>query len=126
MSKIEDISFSFPESHPKKWGNELWVTNNEKYCCKILKFNCGAKFSFHMHAEKDETWFVADGELVFEYRDLSIGEKVEKVIKKGDVIRIPPMNPHRLTALKDSSIIEVSTTHHEHDSYRIEGGDSQE
>ena len=30
--------FSKLEVHPKIWGEELWITNNSKYCPKILRF----------------------------------------------------------------------------------------
>ena len=63
--------FSAPEHHPKGWGEELWLTNNEKYCAKILRFNKGAEFSMHYHIKKEETWYVANGKLKLCYYDLS-------------------------------------------------------
>ena len=41
----------------KGWGHELIWATNDKYCGKLLKFNKGARFSMHFHAEKEETWF---------------------------------------------------------------------
>ena len=41
---IEPV-FSRLEVHPKGWGDELWITNNDKYCGKILQFNKGSSFS---------------------------------------------------------------------------------
>ena len=49
---------------PKKWGHELIIENNDKYCGKVLHFEDKCKFSMHFHAEKDETWYVLRG--VFE------------------------------------------------------------
>ena len=45
----------------KGWGSELIWATNDKYCGKLMKFNTGARFSMHFHAEKDESWYVLDG-----------------------------------------------------------------
>jgi mannose-6-phosphate isomerase-like protein (cupin superfamily) len=45
----------------KGWGSEeIWATNDQ-YCGKLMRFNTGARFSMHFHAEKDESWYVLDG-----------------------------------------------------------------
>jgi mannose-6-phosphate isomerase-like protein (cupin superfamily) len=125
MQTIKPIVSLKAEEHKKGWGKEIWYVNNEKYCFKRLCFNCGARFSFHMHLVKEETWVVEKGALELEYRDLSNGTVICKMINEGDIVHVPPMNPHRLTALKESVILEVSTTHIPEDNYRIEKGDSQ-
>jgi mannose-6-phosphate isomerase-like protein (cupin superfamily) len=117
--------FSTPEYHPKGWGEELWIVNNEKYCGKLLRFNKGAEFSMHYHIKKEETWFVLQGSLKIEYYDLSNADKKEKLLNVGDVIHICPCIPHKLFALTEASLIEVSTQHFEEDSYRVEKGNSQ-
>ena len=62
--------FSRLEVHPKGWGEELWITNNYKYCGKILRFKQGASFSMHYHIQKEETWCVTRGKLKLEYFNL--------------------------------------------------------
>ena len=59
--------FSRLQSHPKGWGDELWITNNEKYCGKMLRFKEGSSFSMHYHIKKEETWCVVHGVLKLEY-----------------------------------------------------------
>lgn len=109
----------------KGWGEERWIVNNEKYCGKILKFNAGSRFSMHYHIDKEETFFVLKGHLKLKYFDLTnASEKIED-LHCGDVVDIPPCNPHKLEAIEDSSIIEISTHHEDSDSYRIGKGDSQ-
>lgn len=120
-----EITKSIPEIHPKGWGKEIWICNNEKYCGKILHFNSGAKFSFHYHLIKQEHFFVLKGKLNLKYKNLTNGEDRFLRLTVGDVIEIPIGAPHQLTALEESDIIEISTTHYENDSYRIEKGDSQ-
>lgn len=117
--------FYLPEHHPKGWGEELWIVNNEKYCGKILKFNAGAEFSMHYHIKKEETWYVANGSLILRYFDLSNANKQEIRLSTGNIVHIKPCVPHKLIAETDSIIFEISTTHDENDSYRIEKGNSQ-
>lgn len=122
MSKIE---FLKAEYHPKGWGSEIWLINNEKYCGKLLKFNPGAVFSDHYHIVKEETWFVMEGEFELRHYDLSNADRLVTKLTPGDVAHIRPSTPHQLVALTAGTIIEISTTHDEADSYRIGKGDSQ-
>lgn len=122
---IAPLSFTTPVSHPKGWGEELWVVNNDDYCAKLLHFKNGARFSMHYHWEKREHWFVAKGRLLLRYYDLTNATQKEREIGLGEVVGIPAGNPHQLIALEDSTIFEVSTTHSEEDSYRVLPGDSQ-
>tara|TARA_R110002020_G_scaffold251050_1_gene465049 strand:- start:522 stop:890 length:369 start_codon:yes stop_codon:yes gene_type:complete len=113
------------KDYPKGWGNERWIVNKEKYCLKILSFNKGSSFSMHYHIKKEETWYVARGSLKLSYYDLTDATRITETINSGAVVDIKPNIPHRLIALEDSEIIEVSTQHFEYDSYRVEPGDSQ-
>lgn len=113
------------KDHPKGWGNERWIVNKEKYCLKILSFNKGSTFSMHYHIKKEETWYVVKGSLELSYYDLTNATRITQTIKTGTVVDIKPNIPHKLIALEDSEIIEVSTQHFEYDSYRVEPGDSQ-
>lgn len=110
---------------PKGWGEEIIITNNEKYCGKLLCFKEGAKFSMHYHMIKDETWYVDSGEFIYRWIDTKIGEIIEQKLFKGDVVRQQPGQPHQLECLTGGVIFEVSTQHFDSDSYRVWGGDSQ-
>jgi mannose-6-phosphate isomerase-like protein (cupin superfamily) len=110
---------------PKGWGNEYIIVNNELYCGKILEFIQGAKFSMHYHLIKDETWYVNQGEFIYRWIDTETAEVHEENLKKGDVVRQRPGQPHQLEALSYGQIFEVSTQHFDSDSYRVWKGDSQ-
>lgn len=112
--------------HEKGWGQERWIENNDKYCLKILEFDKKARFSLHFHKEKDETWFVDKGEFILEIVDLRDASHHQFSLEEGQIIRIFPGIPHRLSTETGGKIIEVSTTHEDFDSYRIEPGDSQQ
>lgn len=110
---------------PKGWGNELIIENNEMYCGKLLKFKSDCKFSMHYHMDKDETWYVQKGKFVYRWIDTENADMNESILRKGDVVRQRPGQPHQLIALTDGLIFEVSTHHEDSDSYRVMKGDSQ-
>jgi len=97
----------------KKWGNELWIVNNKKYCGKILTLNAGQNCSLHYHKIKHETFYVLSGEAILEY-----GRK-KRLLSKGDVQTIPIGMKHRIIATTKTKIIEFSTQHFDSDSHRI-------
>ena len=110
----------------KGWGSETIFATNELYCGKLLNFNQGAKFSMHLHKEKDETWFVNSGRFKLRYIETDTATVKEAILKEGDVWRNHPLVPHQLEALEDnSSITEVSTPDSVEDNYRLAPGDSQ-
>jgi mannose-6-phosphate isomerase-like protein (cupin superfamily) len=120
------INISKPVQEVQKgWGKEIWLVNNNKYCGKILKFNAGSKFSMHYHVNKEETFYILDGHLRLKYFDLSNAEEKNEDLYSGDIVDIPQFNPHKIEAIKESTIIEISTHHEDSDSYRIAKGDSQ-
>lgn len=120
-----EIIKSIPEIESKGWGFETIICNNENYCGKILHFNFGSKFSLHYHLLKREHFYVLKGKLLLRYKNLMNATDEYISLVEGDVIEIPRGAPHQLTAIEESDIIEISTTHFQEDSYRIEKGDSQ-
>lgn len=101
-----------PERHPKSWGWEDWIENCPDYCGKLLVFRAGGKTSLHYHKKKLETMYLAKGKMLIRLENetipLDVGEKIQ--IQRGQ--------KHQLIAIEDSELFEVSTTHHESDSYR--------
>ena len=110
---------------PKGWGNELIIENNEMYCGKLLKFKSDCKFSMHYHMDKDETWYVQKGEFLYRWIDTENADMNESILRKGDVVRQRPGQPHQLEAIIDGTIFEVSTHHEDSDSYRVMKGNIQ-
>lgn len=109
----------------KGWGHELiWVTN-DKYCGKLLKFNTGAKFSMHFHAEKEETWFVLSGKFKVLSINTANATQYEHELNEGDTWHNPPLLPHQVICIEEGVLIEVSTPDSVEDNYRVFKGDSQ-
>lgn len=104
----------------KTWGMEIHIVNHEDYCLKYLVFFEGKQFSYHLHRVKKELWHCLLGkfEMVLEKDNA----KTYSIFKQGDKIEIEPGRIHQLQALKDSILVEVSTTDDPEDSIRIVNG----
>lgn len=116
------------EGHVEKgWGSEFIFATTDKYCGKLLKFNQGAEFSMHFHAEKDETWLVLSGHFKVEWIDTKNATVNQKILVVGDAWHNPPLVPHRLSCLSadGGTLVEVSTPDSVEDNHRILPGDSQ-
>ena len=97
-----------PKIVEKGWGREVHLTNGH-YCAKYLDFNKGAKFSFHYHLKKTETFFLLSGKVEVEGINLVDSRRFILTMNPGEAIHVPVTSPHRITALEDSRILEVST-----------------
>ena len=95
----------------KPWGHELIWALTGVYCGKVLFVEAGHSLSLQFHREKDESWLVQTGRAKLELGEA--GEKVlrEEVVGAGAAFHYPPGTVHRLTALEDTMILEVSTPH---------------
>ena len=92
----------------KPWGYELIYAETEKYVGKILFILKGHQLSLQYHKVKDETIYMYRGTAEVEIRDSSGTDRVMKM-SVGESYRIIPGCIHRLTALEDCEILEVST-----------------
>jgi mannose-6-phosphate isomerase len=100
-----------PRRVEKPWGYELIWAQADSYVGKVLFVKAGESLSLQFHNEKDESWFVHSGRARLELG--SVGEPMlkEEVISAGAAFRFPPGTVHRVTALEDTTILEVSTPH---------------
>ena len=109
----------------KGWGSELIWATNDKYCGKLLRFNEGAKFSMHFHAEKEETWFVLAGTFEVVTIDTKTSKQEKHYLTVGETWHNNPLVPHQLICIEEGTIVEVSTPDSVEDNYRVLPGDSQ-
>lgn len=92
----------------KPWGHELIFAKTASYVGKILHVKQGHTLSLQYHREKEETLYLVRGEILLTLR--MNGEEQIKVMKPGEAYHIPPGLIHRMEAVTDSDIAEVSTT----------------
>jgi len=97
-----------PEIKLKPWGREIWFAQTDKYAGKILEITKGNRYSLQYHEKKSETQYVYSGKVKFTYGTDSSALQ-DKILNPGDKIDITPYTIHRLEALEDSEIFEVST-----------------
>jgi mannose-6-phosphate isomerase len=99
-----------PKRVDKPWGYEIWWARTERYVGKILHVNKGESLSLQYHNVKDETIMIQSGLLLFQTRPAGEEGELRGVeMKPGDVFHITPGTLHRMTALEDCDILEVST-----------------
>jgi mannose-6-phosphate isomerase len=99
-----------PRRVEKPWGWELIWAEADTYVGKLLYVRAGQALSLQYHREKDESWLVREGRAALELGELG-GELETLEITAGDAFRYRPGTVHRVTALEDTLIIEVSTRH---------------
>ena len=93
----------------KPWGNELIWAHTDRYVGKILHVKKGHSLSLQYHVKKDETIMVLSGRMAFEH--YGEGEEPRTVeLAPRQPFHITPGLRHRMTALEDCDIVEVSTT----------------
>ena len=99
-----------PRKVEKPWGHELIWAETDRYVGKILFVRAGESLSLQFHRVKDESWLVHSGRAKLELG--SAGEPMlkQEVIAAGAAFHFAPGTVHRVTAIEDTTIIEVSTT----------------
>ena len=95
----------------KPWGYELIWAVTDAYCGKVLFVKAGASLSLQFHNEKDESWYVQSGRAKLELGEAGQGALDEEVIAAGAAFHYTPGTVHRVTAIEDTTILEVSTPH---------------
>ena len=101
----------------KPWGYELHWAKTARYVGKIIHINAGHALSLQYHNLKEETIYLHSGRLLYEIQVDGQLKKIE--MKPGDSIHVTPKTVHRMTAIEDSDIFEVSTPEL-HDVVRLE------
>ena len=92
----------------KPWGYELIWARTDRYLGKVLHVNKGEALSLQYHERKDEFQYIVAGCI-----DIEIGGEdgvlTTHRMRPGDTLHIEPGTRHRLTAVEDTDIFEVST-----------------
>jgi mannose-6-phosphate isomerase len=94
----------------KPWGHEIIWAKTKDYVAKLLFVKAGEGLSLQYHKLKEETMFLESGDC-----RLEAGESEDQLrpveFKTGSAFHIPPGMLHRITAISDVRIFEVSTPH---------------
>jgi mannose-6-phosphate isomerase len=98
---------NLPRKTEKPWGYELLFAHTPKYAGKVIFVKKGHRLSLQYHEKKDETMYVYEGKLLLEIE--KDGKLTQSEIASGSSIPIPVMTKHRITAIEDTFVFEVST-----------------
>ena len=97
------------EKVEKPWGHELIWALTDSYCGKLLFVKAGAALSLQFHKEKDESWLLHSGRAKLELGEVGQAVLSEEIVSAGVAFRYKPGTVHRITAIEDTTILEVST-----------------
>jgi mannose-6-phosphate isomerase len=93
----------------KPWGHELIWARTDRYVGKILHIRAGEALSLQYHQVKDETIMVLSGRMTLVY--FADGEDPRsRELAPREPFHITPGLRHRMIAIEDTDVLEVSTT----------------
>jgi mannose-6-phosphate isomerase len=92
----------------KPWGHELIWAVTDRYVGKVLHIKKGEQLSLQYHRMKDETVMVWSGRMRFVH--FAEGETPQHTdLDPGQSFHVTPGLRHRMIALEDCDVFEVST-----------------
>lgn len=95
---------------PKPWGYELIYAATDQYVGKIIHINKGEMLSLQYHNLKDETIYILRG--VMDYVVEGPDGKMRTLrLEEGMSYHTVPGQKHRMVAVEDVDVLEVSTPH---------------
>jgi mannose-6-phosphate isomerase len=94
----------------KPWGYEIIWAETPSYVGKIIHINQGERLSLQYHEVKEETIFLSRGRMQLEHFTKGESRKIFEM-GPGDAFHIPPRLRHRMIAVEDCEVFEVSTPH---------------
>jgi len=93
----------------KPWGYEIRWAITDRYLGKVLHINKGEALSLQFHERKEESQYIVSGAIDMELGG-SDGVLTTHRMTVGDTLHIVPGMRHRMTAVEDTDIFEVSTS----------------
>ncbi|WP_198950109.1 hypothetical protein [Kineosporia sp. A_224] len=104
LTRVEDVV-----RVEKPWGHEeIFGVLEGRYVGKTLHIKAGAALSLQRHEVKDETLAVRTGRVVVEH-GTDPGRLESLTLEPGQQVLVRAGVVHRITAVVDSDVLEVST-----------------
>ena len=89
----------------KPWGKEVWFANTHSYIGKFIYINKGKRLSLQYHEMKNETMVLTKGKARLTINDETFDWEI------GKSYNITPGTIHRIEAVEDCEVTEVSTAY---------------
>jgi mannose-6-phosphate isomerase len=93
---------------PKPWGEEILFAHTGRYAGKILRIRAGESLSLQYHERKEESLYLYQGSLRLQLPGEAPALR-DRTLQPGDAVHLPPGTRHRMEALTDCVVFEVST-----------------
>jgi len=92
----------------KPWGREEVLAHTDRYALKRIHVKKGFRASLQYHEHKSESLYLLSGLIKVELGDDRSALAADEM-RPGEVVEVPSGKVHRVTAVEDSVLIEVST-----------------
>ena len=123
---IEKLPITKESPGAKRWEEErgefVQITYQEAIH-HLVAFEIRKGFSRgdHYHKKKEEIFYIFEGKIKASFIDMDTLQKEEKILEKGNKIRVNPCCGHIFFGLEDTLVIEYSPQVYEkEDTYKIE------
>ena len=74
----------------------------------------------HYHEKKEEIFYIFQGRIKVSFLDMDTLQKEERILEKGDKIRVKPRCGHLFYGLEDTLVIEYSPqVYDKEDTYKV-------
>ena len=100
-----------PRRVEKPWGHELIWALTDAYCGKVLFVRAGHALSLQFHNVKEESWYVQEGKVELEIGAAGEALTTTEIVGPGAAFHLRPGTVHRIRAIEDTHVLEVSTPH---------------
>jgi mannose-6-phosphate isomerase len=108
LSGLEPFAIE-PNRVDKPWGYELIWALTDRYCGKLLHLRAGEQLSLQFHNVKDESWLIWEGRAELELARAGDPVTKRELVGPGTAFHFEPGTVHRLRAVEDTTVFEVST-----------------
>jgi len=125
---IEELPDTKEIPGAKRWEEErgefVQVAYQEAFChLAAFEIRKGYARGSHYHEKKEEIFYVFRGKIKASFKDMDTFQEEERILKKGDKIRVKPRCGHLFYGLEDTLVIEYSPQSYDKgDTYKIELG----
>jgi dTDP-4-dehydrorhamnose 3,5-epimerase-like enzyme len=97
----------------KRWEEErgefVQIAYQEAmYHLAAFQINKGFTRGNHYHEKKEEIFYIFQGKIKAIFLDIDTLQKEEKILEKGDKIRVKPRCGHLFHGLEDTLVVEYS------------------
>ena len=123
---VEKLSNTKEVQGTKRWEEERGefaqiAYQEEIHHLALFEIRRGFSRGHHYHKKKEEIFYVVQGKLRVLLMDMDTFQKEERILEKGDKIRIKPSCGHTLYGLEDTLVVEYSPQVYDvEDNYKIQ------